>query len=86
MDYDALKEQLHSIAKPSVAEKKKHNTEADDLGDERWSKKDRASNDQKVELDMEVDELNPHCIMYSDLSMPWNDHYLKQNSPPLHDW
>ena len=85
LDYDAPKEQIQTLKKATVVEKKKHNTEADDLGNDKWSKKDRASNNQNVELDMEVDALNPD-YMYPDLSMPWNGCYLKQKDPTLHDW
>ena len=80
-----LIQQLSAVEKPDAVIKKKHNTVADDLGDETWTKQQRASNGRRVEIDMEVDAMNPD-YMYPDLSMPWNNRYMKQKDPELRNY
>jgi len=80
-----LLQQLLVVEKAEAVIKRKNNTVADDLGDEKWTRKERASNDRQVEIDMEVDAMNPD-YMYPDLSMPWNDCYMKQKDPELRNY
>ena len=85
LDVEALMKQLDSINKPEAVSPRKHNTEADDLGGDIWTEKQRALNDSRVELDMEVNEWNPE-FMYPSLGMPHDDRYLAHIDPPKRDW
>jgi hypothetical protein len=68
----ALKQQLALIGAPDAISPKKNNTEAHNFGDDTWMRKEKSLNDSRVELDVDVDELNTE-YMYPDLGMPWND-------------
>jgi hypothetical protein len=85
LDVNALKKQIDAIERPDAVTPKKRNTEADDLGGDKWSEKERALNDSRVELDMEVNEWNPE-YMYPSLGMPHDDRYLAHVDPPIRDW
>jgi hypothetical protein len=82
---DVLKKQIDGIDVPQAVSPKKRNTEADNLGGDRWTEKEGAINNTRVELDMEINELNPE-FMYPSLGMPHDDRYLAHVDPPKRDW
>jgi hypothetical protein len=70
---------------PNVRPPKTNTTPSSDLNNDKWTLREIQTNNQRVEMDMEIDDLNP-SYMYPDLDMPWNDCYLKQDDPTLRQW
>jgi hypothetical protein len=71
LDLTALQQQLALLGAPNIVPPEMNNTEDNNQGEKKWTRKEQSMNVHRVKPYMEVDEMNPE-YKYPNLGMPWN--------------